>query len=58
MAQVGLKYLVQTGVSVIPKSSKTERLKENINIFDFNLTNEDVEKIRSLDKEKSLFGRY
>lgn len=57
-SQVGLKYLVQTGVSVIPKSSKTERLKENINIFDFNLTNEDVEKIMSLDRGKTLFGWY
>ena len=56
--QVGLKYLVQTGVSVIPKSSKTERLKENLNIFDFNLTNEDVEKIMSLDRGKTLFGWY
>ena len=56
--QVGLKYLVQAGVSVIPKSSKTERLKENINIFDFNLANEDIEKIISLDKGKTLFGWY
>ena len=56
--QVGLKYLVQTGVSVIPKSSKTERLKENINIFDFNLTNEDIEKIKLLDNGKTLFGWY
>lgn len=56
--QVGLKYLVQTGVSVIPKSSKIERLKENINIFDFNLADEDIEKIKSLDNGKTLFGWY
>lgn len=57
-AQIGLKYLVQTGVSVIPKSSNLDRLKENINIFDFNLSSDDIEKINSLDKGKTLFGWY
>lgn len=43
-AQIGLKYLIQGGVSAIPKTSKTERLKENINIFDFELDSDDIEK--------------
>ena len=56
--QIALKYLIQSGVSVIPKTSKKERLKENINVFDFSLTNEDMTKIQTLDTGKSLFGWY
>lgn len=37
------------GVVIIPKSTHLERIKENINIWDFNLTNEEIEKISSLD---------
>jgi diketogulonate reductase-like aldo/keto reductase len=37
---------------VIPKSTKSERLAENLNIFDFELTAEDCKKIASLDKHK------
>lgn len=56
--QIGLKYLIQSGISVIPKTSKIERLKENINIFDFNLDESDIRKIQTLDRNKSLFGWY
>ena len=56
--QIALKYLIQSGVSVIPKTSKKERLKENISVFDFSLTNEDMTKIQTLDTGKSLFGWY
>ena len=57
-AQIGLKYLVQQGVSVIPKSSKTQRLKENIDIFDFCLEEADMRKIETLNSNKTLFGWY
>lgn len=57
-AQIGLKFLVQKGIAVIPKSAHTERLKENINIFDFKLSDQDIADINSLDKQKSLFGWY
>lgn len=57
-AQIGLKYLVQNGVSVIPKTSKPERLKENLNIFDFSLDDNDIQKIKTLNSGKSLFGWY
>ncbi len=57
-AQVGLKYLVQSGISVIPKSANTERIKQNIDIFDFTLTQEDITAIKTLDCGVSLFGWY
>lgn len=55
IAQVALRYLIQRGVSVIPKSVSKERMKENINVFDFELTIEDMNLIATLDKEESLF---
>lgn len=57
-AQIALKYLVQKEISVIPKSSKKERMKENIALFDFNLSPEDMAKIQQLDRNESLFGWY
>ena len=57
-AQIALKYLVQKNIIVIPKSSKIERLRENINIFDFTLSDEEMQKIGTLDKGKSLFNWY
>jgi 2,5-diketo-D-gluconate reductase A len=54
VAQVILRWLTQRGVVVIPKSSKTERIVENINVFDFKLSAEDLEQIQTLDTEQSL----
>lgn len=48
--QVILRWLVQQGIVVIPKSSNKERIKENISIFDFSLTHEEMETIDSLDQ--------
>lgn len=50
MGQVILRYLTQCGVIAIPKSDNPERLKQNISIFDFTLTAEEFEKMRSLNK--------
>ncbi|MDO5294174.1 MAG: aldo/keto reductase [bacterium] len=55
-AQVILRYFVQRGCIVIPKSSKQERLIENISIFDFQLDQEEMKKIEALDEKTSLFG--
>lgn len=55
IAQVILRWLMQRGVVVIPKSVRKERIIENFNIFDFKLSPEDMEAIATLDTGKSLF---
>lgn len=47
-AQVSLRYLVQQGVAVIPRTSKLERLEENFSIFDFDLTDDEMKEIAGL----------
>lgn len=48
--QVALRYLVQRGIIAIPKSTHIERMKQNLDVFDFSLTSEDMENIRPLNK--------
>lgn len=55
VAQVVLRWLTQRGVVVIPKSVRKERIMENLNIFDFELSSDDMDAIVSLDTKKSLF---
>ncbi len=55
VAQVILRFLLQSGVVVIPKSTHKERMEENIDVFDFVLLEEDMDKIRALDTAQSLF---
>lgn len=54
-AQVMLRWLVQRGVIVACKSTHIERMQENINVFDFELTEEDMNSIKILDTSNSLF---
>lgn len=54
-AQVMLRWNIQNGVVVIPKSTHIERMKENFNVFDFALSADDMEKIAALDTAKSSF---
>ena len=49
-AQIVLRFGYQRGYSVIPKTSKTERLKENISLFNFHLANEDMKEIEMLER--------
>lgn len=49
-AQIVLRWGIQRNTVVIPKSSKIERLKENFEVFDFELSKEDMELIKSIDK--------
>ncbi len=53
VAQLILRWLVQRGISVIPKSIKKERIAENFNIFDFEISAEDMETIKTLDTGKT-----
>jgi 2,5-diketo-D-gluconate reductase A len=55
VAQVILRWLTQRGVVVIPKSVNKERIVENLNIFDFELSGEDMNAIATLDTKASLF---
>ena len=54
-AQIMLRWQIQRGVVVIPKSTHIERMEENFNVFDFALDDEDMKKIAELDKAESSF---
>ncbi len=56
VAQVALRWLTQRDVVAIPKTSKIERLKENLNIFDFTLDSDDFAQIAKFDTGKSSVG--
>ena len=55
VAQVALRYLLQRGVVLIPKSTHKERMEQNLDIFDFSLNEEEMKAIEKLDTGKSLF---
>lgn len=57
-AQVALRFLVQCGICPLPKSTHRARMAENMNIFDFELSEEDRADIRKLDTNRGLFGWY
>ena len=54
-AQIDLRFLIQAGVAVIPKSTHRERMEENFALFDFQLTGEEMRQIEALDLEHSQF---
>lgn len=55
VAQVTLRYFIQRNVVVIPKSVRKERMIENIEVFDFQLSDEEMKTIASLDQKETLF---
>lgn len=55
VAQTALRFLIQSGVVVIPKSVHHDRIEQNFNVFDFELSAEDMQTIAKLDTGKSLF---
>lgn len=54
-AQVVLRWHLQRGIVVIPKSTHIERMKENLDVFDFELTAEEMAAIAALDRRQSAF---
>ena len=55
VAQVGLRFLLQRGMIIIPKSTHKERMVENFDIFDFTLSDEEMARIATLDTKQSAF---
>lgn len=55
VAQVILRWHLQRGIVIIPKSTHVERMEENFNVFNFELTEEDMTAITALDKKQRLF---
>lgn len=56
--QTALRYLIQNGIAVIPKSVHRERMAENLDVLDFELTPSELSAISSLNGNTSLFGWY
>jgi diketogulonate reductase-like aldo/keto reductase len=55
-AQIALKFLIQNDVIIIPKTTHQERMTENIDLFDFELTDDDLRAIRRLDTGRNVTG--
>lgn len=55
VAQVVLRWLIQRGVVVVQKSVRAERMRENIDVFDFELTDDEMSRIADVDRGESLF---
>ena len=59
VAQTALSYLIQSGVIVSPESVRRERMEENLNVFDFKLSESDMATLSALDKgESAFFSHY
>lgn len=55
VAQISLRFQLQRGIVVIPKSVHVERMEQNFNVFDFTLSDEDMRVVAGLDKKESAF---
>ena len=55
VAQVVLRWLIQRGVPVVQKSVRPERMRENIDVFDFELTDDEMARIAAMDRRETLF---
>ena len=57
-AQVILRWLIQRNILPLVKTSNPQRMKENLDIFDFELTNDEMEQLKTLDENKSMWAEY
>lgn len=57
-AQVALRFLIQEDIIVIPKSVHPKRMAENLAIWDFELSDEDMEKIENMDENQTFFNDH
>ena len=55
VAQVVLRWLTQRGVVVVQKSVRPERMRENIDVFDFDLTDDEMTRLAAMDRGETLF---
>lgn len=55
-AQVALRFFIQKGVIVLPRSHDVNHIRENLEVFDFNLSDEDLKSIENLDKKRQYSG--
>ena len=58
VAQVALRYLIQRGIIAIPKTTHIDRMKENLDIFDFELSAAEMDSIRPLDRPREFQGSH
>jgi len=58
VAQICLRFFIQENVIVIPKSVHVERMKENLEVFDFKINDDDMNTIRNLNKDQSFFSGW
>ena len=56
-AQILLRFLIQKGISVIPRSTQPAHIRENFDLFDFALTTDEMAQLSALDKNEPLIGR-
>ena len=57
-AQIALRQQVQRGIVVIPKSTHKDRMKQNLDVFDFELTEDEMTRLKQLDENKSMWAEY
>lgn len=57
-AQIALRQHIQRGIVIIPKSVHKDRMKQNLDIFDFALTDEEMNQLKTLDENRSMWAEY
>lgn len=56
VAQIALRWLIERGIPIIPKSTHSERIIENFEVLDFSMSNEEMSEIATLDLDRSMFS--